>query len=174
MSRSVARRALYRFALVVFARDLRVGRSSLPLGPLRVHIAAPRELVFDVISAPDLDRTPRALERKLKVLERREDSVLAEHYTETAVGVTTTLETVRFARPGLVEFELVRGPVPRVAETFVLSEAADGTDLDYDGELGTDLWGLGRRWGAVVAERWEATVRDSLEAIKTEAERRAR
>ncbi len=68
----------------------------------------------------------------------------------------------------------MRGPVPHVLETFELHEKGGGTDFEYRGELGTDLWGLGRWWGDRVAAKWEAVVRDSIDGIKAEAERRAR
>jgi Polyketide cyclase / dehydrase and lipid transport len=165
--------ALYRIACAIFARDVSLGRSSRALGPLTARIAAPREVVFDVIAEPYLDRTPRSLQHKLRVLDRRDDSVVAEHHTQTGRIVATTVETVRFRRPDRVEFRLVQGPVPRVAEQFDLREVESGTELDYTGELGTTLWALGRWWGGAVAERWEATVRQSLDSIKTEAERRA-
>lgn len=153
--------------------DLGVGRRCRELGPLVLRIAAPRDVVFDVISAPYLSRTPRALGSKLEVLERGEDVVLAAHYTK-AYGLTaTTVETVRFERPQRVRFRLVRGPVPHVTETFELREAAEGTELEYTGELGSDLWFAGQLWGAAVARTWEATVAASLEAVKREAERRA-
>jgi hypothetical protein len=72
-----------------------------------------------------------------------------------------------------VHFRLVRGPVPHVAETFVLRDLGDETELEYTGELGADLWAVGRLWGAAVARTWEATVAESLEAVRAEAERRA-
>jgi hypothetical protein len=153
--------------------DLGVGRKIRPLGPLTWQIAAPRDLVFEVISAPYLRRTPRALESKLRVLERGENMVLAEHFTPLGPLVTTTLETVRFEPPERVRFRLVRGPVPHVVEQFHLRETHEGTELEYSGELGTDLWALGRLWGAVVSPRWEAAVRTSLTGVKAEAERRA-
>jgi hypothetical protein len=144
-----------------------------PLGPFTWQIAAPREVVFDVIASPYFDRTPRALERKLRVLERGENMVLAEHFTPVGPVVTTTVETVRFEPPERVHFRLVRGPVPYVLEQFVLRDVDGGTGLEYRGELGTDFWALGRWWGGVVASRWEETVRDSLAGIRDEAERRA-
>jgi hypothetical protein len=153
--------------------DLGVGRSVRPLGPLRFPIAAPREVVFDVVSAPYLRRTPRGLEGKLHVLERSGDMVLAAHFTRVRRFVATTVETVRFEPPSQVHFRLVRGPVPHVVEQFVLQDTEQGTELEYRGELGTDLWALGRWWGTRVAEQWEAAVRTSLEAVKVEAERRA-
>jgi polyketide cyclase/dehydrase/lipid transport protein len=153
--------------------DVGIGRRCRPLGPIRVPIAAPREVVFDVIAAPYLGKTPHAMAGKLRVLERGTDMVLAEHFTPTRLGRTTTLETVRFDRPHTVSFRLTRGPVPFVAETFELTPTDTGTDLEYRGELGTDLWSIGAWWGAAVARVWEETVRDSLDRIRHEGERRA-
>ncbi|PAZ14206.1 hypothetical protein CLM62_20360 [Streptomyces sp. SA15] len=156
--------------------DVGVGRRVRPLGPQTVDIAAPREVVFDVVAQPYLGRTSRAMREKLHVLERGTDLVLAEHFTPVAGGRLTavTLETVRFTRPERIDFRLVRGPVPQVTESFVLSEHESGTRLVYGGELGTDLWRVGAWWGRMVAARWEATVAGSLAAVKEEAERRAR
>jgi hypothetical protein len=162
------------WALVVrgsLAPDLGVGRRFRPLGPLLFQIAAPREVVFDVISSPYLGRTPRALKTKLEVLERGDNFVLAAHYTRSYGLTATTVETVRFERPERVHFRLVRGPVPHVVEQFELRENPDGTELEYRGELGTDLWTLGQLWGAAVARTWERTVESSLRGIKDEAER---
>jgi len=154
--------------------DLGLGRRVRPLGPLRVRIAAPPETVFDVVAAPYLGRTPRAMGAKLQVLERGTDMVLAEHFTPVGAGLTTTtVETVRFERPERVSFRLVRGPVPHVVETFVLHPSGEGTELEYVGELGTDLWWVGAAWGNRVARSWERTVAESLEGIRAESERRS-
>ncbi len=154
--------------------DLGVGRRLRPLGPSHTSIAAPRETVFDVIAAPYLDRTPRAMRDKIEVLERGSDMVLAAHFTSLAARLTvTTVETVRFDRPDRVAFRLLRGPVPHITETFELRETDTGTDLEYRGELGTDLWRLGSWWGEQVARQWERTVAESLTLIQAEAERRA-
>jgi len=165
------------WALVVrgsLSLDLGVGRRYRPLGPIAVRIAASRDVVFAVVSTPYLGRATRALREKVEVLERGDDLVLAAHHTR-AYGLTaTTVETVRFEPPERIHFRLVRGPVPHVMETFVLTEADDETELLYSGELGTDLWTLGRLWGAAVARSWEATVAASLESIRAESERRAK
>jgi hypothetical protein len=154
--------------------DTGVGRRVRPLGPLSVTIDAPRDTVFDVIAAPYLDRTPRALAAELEVLERGSDMVVAAHRTPIGWGmVATTVESVRFLRPATVSFRLLRGPVPHVVEQFALSEDPGGTRLDYTGELGTDFASLGAWWGELVARRWVATVATSLERIRVEAERRA-
>src|SRR5918994_5598495 len=155
--------------------DIGVGRRIRPLGPIAADIAAPRELVFDVIAAPYLGRTPRALRGKLEVIERGSDLVLAAHHTPVAPGLTvTTVETVRFERPHRISFRLVKGPVPHVLERYELRPSETGTAFEYRGELGTDLWALGAIWGDVVAPSWEQTVSTSLESVRAEAERRGR
>jgi hypothetical protein len=154
--------------------DTGVGRTVRPLGPIEVAMAAPRETVFDLIAAPYLGRTPRALSEEISVLERGSDMVLAAHRTPVGRGVvTTTVETVRFDRPATVDFRLVRGPVPHVVERFTLHDVAGATRLEYTGELGADFWRVGRWWGDKVAAKWEGAVRVSLDRLRTEAERRA-
>jgi hypothetical protein len=154
--------------------DTGVGRRVQPLGPVKFPIEAPREVVFDVIAAPYLARTPRALSDELEVWERGSDMVLAAHFSDVKCGTTTTLETVRFERPEQIDFRVVRGPVPHVTESFVLEPVeSGGTVLIWQGELGTDFWALGAWWGERVARQWQTAVRRSLAAITAEAERRA-
>src|SRR5918994_4827489 len=155
--------------------DIGVGRRLRPLGPIALEIAAAPDVVFDVIAAPYLERTPRAMRGKLEVLERGADLVLAAHFTRVAPGLkVTTVETVRFERPHRISFRLVKGPVPHVLERYELRPSDTGTAFDYRGELGTDLWALGAVWGNVVAPSWEQTVSTSLESVRAEAERRGR
>jgi hypothetical protein len=153
--------------------DLGIGRRSRPLGPQTVDIAAPRDVVFDVITQPYLGRPTRALQDKIHVLDRGTDMVLAAHFTPIGRRLRAqTVETVRFTRPDRVDFRLVRGPVPHVVEEFVLTEEPSGTRLAYRGQMAADLWRLGEAWSAVVARRWEQAVADTLASITSEAERR--
>jgi hypothetical protein len=154
--------------------DLELGRRIRPLGPITLTIDAPAEVIFDVIAAPYLGRTPRAMNDKLRVLERGTDMVLAAHFTKVGPLTTTTVETVRFERPHRVTFRLMRGPVPHVLETYELTEDRERTKFVYSGEIGADLWKLGEWWAGRVAGPWERTVAHSLESIQAEAERRAR
>ena len=153
--------------------DLGIGRRTRPLGPLSRTIAAPPEVIFDIVAAPYLGRTPRAMRDKLQVWERSSDMALAAHFTSAGRLTTTTVETVRFERPHRVSFRLLRGPVPHVVETYELQSVADGTEFVYSGELGTDLWRLGQWWGERVAVPWERAVASSIDAIQAEAERRS-
>ena len=152
--------------------DLGIGRRVRPLGPIERSIAAPPETVFDVIAAPYLRRTPRAMHDKLRVWDRSSDMALAAHMTTTGRLTTTTVETVR-ERPHRITFRLLRGPVPHVVETYTLGATGEGTRFVYNGELGTDGWSVGQWWGDRVAGPWERAVAKSLESIQAEAERRA-
>jgi hypothetical protein len=107
------------------------------------------------------------------VLERGSDMVLAAHRTRVRGITVVTVETVRFTRPERVDFRLVRGPVAFVVERFELRDREGGTELSYEGRLGSDLWLLGRWWGRRVARTWDAVVAASLEKIRTAAEQRA-
>jgi hypothetical protein len=130
--------------------------------------------VFDVLSEPYLGRQTRAIKERTEILERGTDMVLAAHRTPVRGRlIATTVETVRFTRPERVDFRLTRGPVPHVGEQFLLTATADGTRLDYTGELGTDLWVVGTRWGELVAGTWKHTVRATFAVVKTEAEGRS-
>jgi hypothetical protein len=100
--------------------------------------------------------------------------VLVAHHTSVGAKLTaTTVETVRFTNPTTIDFRLLRGPVPHVVERFTLHDDDGTTDLEYHGTLGTDFWAAGRWWANLIAPRWEATVRQSLERIRLESERRA-
>jgi hypothetical protein len=150
------------------------GRSQHALGPLSVPIQADRELVFGVIAAPYLGRQGRTSREQIEVLERGSDMVLAAHRTPVHGITVVTVETVRFTRPERVDFRLVRGPVAFVVERFELREREDGgTDLLYEGQLGSDLWWLGRWWGRRVARTWTIVVAGSLDKIRRAAEERA-
>jgi hypothetical protein len=145
------------------------------LGPLDIAVAAPPDVVFDVVAEPYMGRQSSAMAEKVEVLERGSDMVLAAHRTPIGAAlVATTVETVRFCRPTQVDFRLTRGPVPYVVESFVFEQLGDGTKLSYSGELGADLWGLGARWAAMVARTWERTVASTFDSVKAEAERRTR
>jgi hypothetical protein len=98
---------------------------------------------------------------------------LAAHFTPVKCGTATTVETVRFRRPERIDFRVVRGPVPHVAESFLLVQLGNETELTWQGELGTDFWAVGSWWGERVARAWEHAVRSSIEPVVAEANRRA-
>jgi len=153
--------------------DVGMGRRLQELGPTTWTIAAPRELVFELIESP-YRRTPHAMREKLQVWEQGADMALAAHVTTVGRRRVTTVETVRFERPERIHFRVVRGPVPHVSESFALAETDAVTELTWHGELGTDFGYLGELWGARVARAWAHAVAESIAAVKAVAERQTR
>lgn len=169
--------------IVALVRLMRVGKLTLDtgwgrtvheVGPIVLEVDAPRDVVFEQISAAYLGSTPKSLRGHLEVVDRGADLVLARHWSKTRFTNAQTLETVGFEAPERVRFRHVRGPVPHAVEEFVLTENGSGTSFEYHGEIGLDFWWFGsiaaRRW---VRPVWEATVRESMESTKQGAEERA-
>ena len=163
------------FLLLAMGRlnlDLGWGRSIHPLGPIKVRIAAPRELVFEMIAAPYTGRTPGGT--GIEVIARSDSLVVAAHHTKLHFYTARTVEAVEFRPPGEVGFRHLTGPVPYAVEQFTLQESEGATELDYSGEIGIDYFILGRiagrRWAV---PQWERTVREHLEDLKQRAEQRA-
>jgi hypothetical protein len=159
------------FLLLAMGRlhlDLGWGRSFHELGPIEIEIAAPRDLVFTMISEPYLGRTPA--DSGIEVLAKGEDLAVAAHLTKVHFYEARTVEAIEFEAPARVGFRHLTGPVPHAVEQFVLEEDDGGTVLRYDGEIGIDFFVLGRiagrRW---VRPQWERTVRDHLKDLKERA-----
>jgi hypothetical protein len=151
--------------------DLGLGRSFHELGPTTTAIRAPRELVFEIISAPYVGRSKAP---GIDVLARSESLVVARHHTKVHFYTSQTTEAVDFTAPTRVGFRHLLGPVPHALEEFVLEETDAGTELRYSGELGIDFFILGRIAGRHwVRPQWERVVAAHIEDVKERAEARA-
>lgn len=164
------------FMLLAMGRlhlDLGWGRSLHELGPIQVRIAAPRKLVFEIVSAPYLGRSSGA--SGVEVLARGADLVVAAHYTRVHFYTARTVEAVEFGPPGKVRFTHLTGPVPHAVEEFALEQVDGATELRYRGEIGIDFFLLGRIAGRYwVRPQWERVVREHLDEVRRIAEQRAR
>jgi hypothetical protein len=160
------------FLLLAMGRlhlDLGWGRSLHELGPITVRIAAPRELVFEIIAAPYLGRAPGR--SGIEVIARSDALVVATHYTKVHFYTARTVEVIDLEPPKRVGFRHVTGPVPHAVEEFALEEVGEGTELRYAGELGIDFFGLGRIAGRYwVRPQWERVVREHLDDLRERAE----
>jgi hypothetical protein len=163
------------FLLLAMGRltlDLGWGRSVHPLGPITFGIAAPRDLVFEIITAPYTGRAPS--DSGIDVLARSDELVVAAHHTEVHFYTARTVEVVELDAPSRVGFRHLAGPVPYAVEQFELDESGGRTELRYTGEVGIDFFVLGRlaarHW---VRPQWERAVREHLEDVKDSAEQRA-
>lgn len=154
------------------ALDLGWGRSLHPLGPMVVRVAAPRDLVYEMLRAPYAGRVPEG--SGVEVLERGEDVVVAAHHTRVHFYTARTVEAVRFEPPDRITFRHLASVVPHGLEEFRLREDEGGTALEYRGEVGVDFWILGRLAGRHwVRPQWERAVRRHLEGLRERAEERA-
>jgi hypothetical protein len=152
--------------------DLGWGRSLHRLGPIQLRIDAPRELVYEILSAPYVGR---ARNDSIDVLARGESLVVASHLTKVHFYESRTVEVIDLEPPTRMGFRHLTGPVPHAVEEFKLEPEGEATELYYDGELGIDFFLLGRiaarRW---VIPQWHRAVGEHLEAVKAGAEQRAR
>jgi hypothetical protein len=164
--------AFFLLALGRLTLDLGWGRSVHELGPIVRRIAAPRELVFEILNAPYTTRAPR--DSGVEVLARGDSLVVAAHHTKVHFYTARTVEVVEFEPPRRVGFRHLAGPVPHAVEQFTLEEFGDGTELRYGGEVGIDFFFLGmlaaRYW---VRPQWERVVGAHLDEVKDRAEQRA-
>ena len=160
------------FLLLAMGRvhiDLGWGRSFHELGPIEIRIAAPRDMVFEMISAPYLGGTPAG--SGIEVLARSDDLAVAAHLTKVHFYLARTVEVIEFEAPTRVSFRHLTGPVPHAVERFDLEEAERVTELRYGGEVGIDFFFLGRIAGRYwVRAQWERAVREHLEDLKQRAE----
>jgi hypothetical protein len=163
------------FLLLAMGRlhlDLGWGRSIHELGPIEFQIAAPRELVFEVLSAPYVGRASGG--SAIEVLARGEGIAVAAHFTRVHFYTARTVEVVELDPPARIGFRHLTGPVPYAVEQFELDEVDGHTKLRYGGEIGIDFFLLGRIAGRHwVRPQWERTVRAHLEDVRGGAEQRA-
>jgi Polyketide cyclase / dehydrase and lipid transport len=163
------------FLLLAMGRlhlDLGWGRSFHELGPIEIRMAAPRQLVFEMIREPYLGHAPR--DSGIEILARGEDLAVAVHHTRVHFYTAVTVEAIEFKAPSRVGFRHLTGPVPHAVEEFALEEVDGATELRYTGEVGIDFFLLGRFAGSSwVRPQWEQTVRDHLEDLKERAEQLA-
>jgi hypothetical protein len=152
--------------------DLGWGRSLHRLGPLQMRIEAPREIVYEVLSAPYLGR---ARNEAIEVLASGESLVVAAHLTKVHFYTARTVEAVELEPPARMGFRHLTGPVPYAVEEFRLEDEDGQTELHYDGEVGIDFFVLGRIAGRHwVVPQWRRAVTGHLAAVKASAEQRAR
>jgi hypothetical protein len=160
------------FLLLAMGRlhlDLGWGRSLHELGPIEIRIAAPRDLVFKMISEPYLGHTPR--DSGIEVLARGDDLAVAIHHTKVHFYSARTVEVIKLEAPARVGFRHLTGPVPHAVEQFALEEAEGVTELHYGGEVGIDFYLLGRIAGRYwVRPQWERAVREHLQDLRQRAE----
>lgn len=140
-----------------------------------VFINAPRELVFQVLSAMGRGRLPGSGDEGARVLERRaEGHLVVEFRTRAGRKLWRTVEEVRLFPPERVTFRHLEGPLDHSAEEFILEAQEEGTLLRYRGEFEYRLPVLGPLLSYLyIRPRYNAVIREHMERIKEAAEARA-
>ena len=129
----------------------------------RVHVAAPRELVFEVIASAGND------------VGATEGGRLVEFETEWQGRVFKTVEAVTFERPERIIYRWVTGPLVGVEEEIALRERdAQTTEMSYRGSFEPPAGFAGWfRSLTVVRPIFNNLAREHLEQGKRIAEARA-
>ena len=150
---------------------------KVKLDPQRLSISAPREMVFQMLSAIGKGKLPGRQGESSRVLERDGDTIIAEFQTRSGGRTYRTVERVRLYPPERITFAHLEGPLTFSEEEFNLVEQDGDTELQYSGEIGYRIRGLpGIGWPVAllyVKPKYDAVIRAHMQALKTAAEARA-
>ena len=148
-----------------------MGTERSPTRPITFQIEAPRDLVFEIITAPYTGRTRSG--SGIDVLARSDELVVAAHHTRVHFYTARTVEIVEFEPPRRVGFRHLAGPVSHAIERFELDESGGRTELRYTGGGDRLLRPRQARGAPLGPAQWERAVREHLETVKDSAEQRA-
>ena len=101
----------------------------------RVSIEAPRELVYQLMTAFGRGRLKGDNSESSRVISRDGDSIVAEFKARSGRFTYTTVERVVLEPPTRITFEHIKGPMAYAREEFVLDEADGRTELTHRGEF---------------------------------------
>ena len=90
-----------------------------------VQIKAPREMVFQMLSAIGKGSLPGAPGEHARVLQRDGDTLIAEFFTPSGKRIYRTVEEVRLYPPERITFRHLEGPLNYSQEAFTLTEVEE-------------------------------------------------
>ena len=150
---------------------------KVKLADRKVTIDAPRELVFQMLSAIGKGRLPGAEGESSRVLERDGNTIIAEFMTPSGKSIYRTVERVQLYPPERITFCHLEGPLTYSDEAFDLIEQDGGTELRYCGEIECRVPFLpGMGWLTAltyVRHKYNSVIRNHMDSIKMAAEARA-
>ena len=142
-----------------------------------LFINAPRELVFQMLSAFGKGSLPGAQGESSRVLEREGNSITAEFVTTSGRRTYRTIEKVHLYPPERITFRHLEGPLAFAEEEFNFLESGDGTELQYSGGIECRVpWLPGIGWIIAmfyVRPKYNAIIRNHMENTKAVAQARA-
>ena len=141
----------------------------------RVLIDAPREMVYQKMTAFGRGRLQGDNSESSKVISRDGDTLVAEFKTKAGFFSYTTLEEITLEDGKRITFRHLKGPLAYAWEEFVFSDVDGKTELVHNGEfiwkriplLG---WLSGKLYTKPVFER---TIEKHMQQIKVTCDARA-
>ena len=100
-----------------------------------VFIKAPRQMVFEMLTAFGKGRLAGNNAESSKVILRNGNDIIAEFRTKAGLRTYVTLEQVTLDPPERIAFKHLNGPLVCVEEEFLLKEVDGGTELVHQGEF---------------------------------------
>ena len=150
---------------------------KVKLSDNEVFINAPRELVFQMLSAIGRGSLPGNQGESSRVLERDGDRIVAEFLTTSGKRTYRTVEDVRLYPPDRITFRHLESPLSYSEEEFLLKEVEGGTALSYRGDIECRMhWLPGVGWLVAwiyVKRKYDSVIRDHMDRLKAAAEARA-
>ena len=147
------------------------------LADRRVLINAPREMVFQMLSAFGNGSLPGPQGESSRVLQQEGNTIIAEFLTPSGKRTYRTVEEVHLYPLERITFRHLEGPLAFAEEEFNLVERDLGTELQYRGEIGCRVpWLAGVGWliaTVYVRPKYDAVIRNHMEKLKAAAEARA-
>lgn len=147
---------------------------SVVLTPHEVTVDAPREMVFEMLTAFGRGQLPGAKE-KTRVLEEDGDRLVVEFTTDAIYKTYVTLEEVTLHRPDRITFKHLDGPFESCDEIFTFEELPDGQTLwRHTGSFTLGWPVVGKVVGRNITKRWfERVMRKHMREMKEAIEARA-
>jgi hypothetical protein len=145
---------------------------SVVLTPHETIVDAPREMVFQMLTAFGRGRLPGSKE-KSRVIERDGDRLIVEFTTDAIYKTYVILEEVTLRVPDRIAFKHLDGPLESCDEMFTFEELPDGrTKWRHTGSfrLGWPLMGdvvgrnITKRWFEPVMRRHMREMKEAIEA----------
>ncbi|MDA1256781.1 MAG: SRPBCC family protein [Chloroflexi bacterium] len=147
---------------------------SVVLAPHETIVDAPREMVFQMLTAFGRGRLPGSKEKSL-ILEEDGDRLVVEFTTDAVYRTYTTVEEVVLYRPDRITFKHLDGPLESCDEVFTFEELPDGRTLwRHTGSFRLGWPVVGGVVGRNVTKRWfERVMRKHMRGMKEAIEARA-
>lgn len=140
-----------------------------------VLIDAPRELVYQVMTAFNRGSITGDNNESSKVISQDGDSLVVEFKTKAGWFTYTTLEEITLHPPERIAFNHLKGPLHYSTEEFIFEDVDGLTRLTHTGEIIWNRFPVFGWLGAVIYTRpmFHKVIDHHLDKVKETAEARA-